>query len=198
MRLIGDYFKLKLFNFKDEHTFPSFKAYRKALSKEYRFTNPYHLSRGIYGETPLAVLKQIAEGCALSPKDHVADLGCGRGRGVLFLSQLVGCRVTGIESVPAFIEKAERVKQKLGLQNVNFLQADMFKADLSPYSIVYLFGTCLEDHEIRKLAAKKPSRIITISYPLSDCDPSYKLVKSFPVLFPWGQTDAFLSVAKTF
>ncbi len=180
------------------------------LKKEYLFDNPYKMSRkflqskgakevNAYGETPLSVLAEVAKECFLGPDDHILDLGCGRGRGVLFLSCLLGCRVRGIEWNPAFVEKANKVKEKQNLSRASFLLGEMGEVDLSGYTAIYLYGTCLEDEEILRLIAlfkhlKKGVKIVTISYPLSDYDPaSFKVSKSFPVAFPWGNTDIFIN-----
>ncbi len=63
-------------------------------------------------ETPLTSLEVIARECQLSVRDVVFELGCGRGRTCFWLNQFIGCAVIGIDYVPAFIEKALKVKRR--------------------------------------------------------------------------------------
>lgn len=63
----------------------------------------------------------------LQPGDAVVDLGCGAGIDCFIAALMVGDsgRVTGIDVTPAMIEKAKRVGEALGLNNLAFHVADM-------------------------------------------------------------------------
>ena len=53
--------------------------------------------------------------------DHVLDIGCGIGGAARFMASETGCRVTGLDLTPEFIETAQRLTEKTGLgANVNF------------------------------------------------------------------------------
>lgn len=216
MRSIGKLFKLylqvKRDQFREEREvkrrFYSNAPFRKtdrALKRAYLFSNPYRTSRCFlqkkgaadihqYGETPLTSLALIAEECGIAPQDHLFELGCGRGRGVFFLSHIYGCKATGIEWISQFVDKAKKVSSA----RVSFIQGDMTKADLSDASIIYLYGTCLENEVIYQLIGsfkklKKGSKIITVSYSLLDySEDGFSLKKTFPVTFPWGETEVYL------
>lgn len=201
MKLIGrglTYFQVLVFNYKDKD--PSFKIYDRAFAKQYRFINPYQMSKGTYGETPLATYRTIIKECDLTANDHIVDLGCGRGRGVFYVSHYLKCKVDGIEYSRAFVDKANKIKEELQVQKVCFLNRDLFESNLSSYSAIYLYGTCLSDREILSLIKKfkklsQNPKIITVSYSLSEYDASFKTLKSFPVTFPWGETDAYLNLS---
>lgn len=53
----------------------------------------------------------------LSPgaDDHVLDIGCGIGGAARYLATQTGCRVTGIDLTPEFVETARRLTEKTGL-----------------------------------------------------------------------------------
>lgn len=210
------FFKVQLFLFKEARKvrslFPGFAPYEKAFKRAYRFRNPFAICRKFlqkrggksvhaYGETPLSVFAKISEECSLNSQDIVVELGCGRGKGVFFLSHLVGCRAIGIDWVPFFIETAQRVAQKaFPSLPVEFLCQEMHLSDFSRATVFYLYGTCLPDEEIIQLARKLESfpsaKIITVSYPLSDYSSRFSTVKQFNAIFPWGEAEVFLNVAK--
>ncbi len=173
------------------------------------FSNPYRTCRKFlqrrgekeiyaYGETPLATLEKIAVECALRPQDHFVELGSGRGKSCFWVSQFIGCRVTGIEWVPSFIRLSRFIKALFQIDRLSFQLADFKRADLSQATFVYLYGTCLSEEQIRTVAQsmeKLPNngKIVSISFPLESR--YLKLQKSFPVAFPWGETVAYLSTA---
>lgn len=47
--------------------------------------------------------------------DHILDVGCGIGGAVRYLASQTGCRVTGIDLTPEFIETARILTDKTGL-----------------------------------------------------------------------------------
>lgn len=180
----------------------------------YLFNNPYKISKRFlmnkgasdiyaYGETPLTSLEMIAKECGLSERDCVFELGCGRGRLCFWLHSFIGCRVVGIEYIPEFIERAIAVKNRLGIEDkdLEFRLGDMTTASLDGATVCYLYGSCLNEYTIRKLAghfAKLPkgTRIITVSYPLSEYvdGKSFEVMKRFTVPYTWGEADVFLQV----
>src|SRR5262245_46123073 len=99
---------------------PLFRKVDTRLLLSYWLDNPYRVcsrffrSRGeedpyTFGETPLTTLEEIAHRCQISNRDTVLELGCGRGRTCFWLARFVGCRAIGIDIVPTFIERAQRV-----------------------------------------------------------------------------------------
>ena len=51
----------------------------------------------------------------LKPDDHVLDVGCGIGGATRYIASTVGCRVTGIDLTPGYIEAAEDLARRTGL-----------------------------------------------------------------------------------
>ncbi len=186
--------------------YPAFLTYERALQRAYKWETPFRICRRFlqnrgapYGETPIPVLARIAEALSLDRKDHIIDLGCGRGRGVFFLSFLTGCKATGIDWVPLFIERAEQIGKKARYPlNSEFFCSAWGDADLSQASCLYLYGTSLEDEEIRALLAclerlSPTTQIVTVSYPLSDYSPHFVTVKQWTDTFAWGKGEIYVN-----
>lgn len=176
----------------------------------YFFRNPFRVSKDfllqkgersvhVYGETPLTAFHEIVENSAISENDTVFELGCGRGKTSFWLGCFVGCKVVGIETNPIFSERAEWIRKSLKIQNIEFRNEDMLMTDFRGASVIYLYGTCLEDEFIMKLlerfeALPVGTRFITVSYPLMNytLSPKYCLEKSFEACFTWGKTCVYL------
>ena len=183
-----------------------------SLRLMYLFHNPFSISRRFlqkrgepdvyaYGETPLTSLEKIAKEAQITSKDCVYELGAGRGATCFWLHQFIGCSVVGIEYVPEFVERAERIRRRLKVKGIEFRLADMLKTDFKGATVCYLYGTCLDEHAIKLLIQKFKklpvgTKIITVSYPLTDytADPCFHIMKRFSVPFTWGSADVYLHV----
>jgi hypothetical protein len=171
----------------------------------YLWQNPFKISKEFllnsgaadpyaYGETPLTTFAQIAEACQITAKDTLVELGCGRGRSCFWLHCFYGCRVIGIDFVPLFIEKAQKVKERYQLESLEFRCEDMLTSHFDEGTIFYLYGTCLDDEVIRKLIDKfrklpAGTKIITVSYPLNDYTrkPLFSVLRELTLPFTWGE-----------
>ncbi len=126
-------------------------------------------------------------------------MGCGRGKGVFFLSYLAHCSVIGVDWVPTFIQKAREIALLASPPlPVTFFCQDMFDVDFSSVTCIYLYGTCLEDEEIVKLiscfeALESSVKIITVSYPLSDYSKRFTIQKQWTSFFPWGEAEIYVN-----
>lgn len=156
-----------------------------------------------YGETPLTTMDQIARECQITSQDTVFELGCGRGRTCFWLNAFIKCKVVGIEFVPTFVERANTIKNRFGIDGVEFRQQDMLTADYTGATVIYLYGTSLEDSAIRQLIDRfrslpAGSKIITVSYALTEYtqEPLFEVMKRFTAPFPWGQADVYLHLKK--
>jgi SAM-dependent methyltransferase len=179
------------------------------LASQYLFKNPHRVSRDFlkkrgeknvyaFGETPLTTLDLIAKECRLLSKDTFFELGCGSARGCFWLRRFVKCKVVGIDFLPEFIRKANQVKKWARLGKIEFLEMDMFQADFHAANALYLYGTCMDDETIKHLAKRlevlRPgTKVITVSYPLTEYSDSFKLQKEFMGRFPWGRASLFLN-----
>jgi SAM-dependent methyltransferase len=174
----------------------------------FEISKEYLQSRGAhdiyqYGETPLTTMDFIAKTCGINKNDTVFELGCGRARTCFWLNHFIGCNVVGVDFIPFFIESANAIKNKFNLNNIQFIESNFLKTDLKGATVVYLYGTCLEDDQIKKLILnleKLPigTKVISVSFPLSDYTdkPSFEVMKRFPASFPWGSGDVYLQIRK--
>lgn len=191
---------------------PTFLKIDSYLVFSYLFNNPFSVSKRFllqrgekevdtYGETPLKTLELIANECRLSVRDLVLELGCGRGRPCFWLNQFVGCSVIGVDFVPEFIQRANAVKQKFHIKDVQFRLEDILSTDLTGATVIYLYGTCYSEIFIKALIKRfnelpRGTKIITVSYPLTDYtkEPTFEVIKRFPARFTWGFADVYLQV----
>jgi SAM-dependent methyltransferase len=60
----------------------------------------------------------LAEAAAVASTDEVLDVGCGIGGPARFLTTTYGCRVTGIDLTPEFIDVARDLTSRVGLGDV--------------------------------------------------------------------------------
>lgn len=184
------------------------------LVSQYLFKSPHRLSKMFlqmkgakniyaYGETPLTTMDHIARECRILSHDVLLELGCGPGRSCFWLNRFVKCRVIGIDYLPDFIEKAKRVKRGLRLSQIDFFQENMLSTDLHSASVIYLYGTCLDDEFIEQLIVRfqtlrEGTKVITVSYPLTEyCSPTlFRVEKQFIARFPWGKASIFLNIKR--
>ena len=192
----------------------SFMKIDLTLLLSYLFNSPYKISKKFliereendiyaYGETPLTALDKISKYARLTDRDVVMELGCGRGRTCFWLRSFIGCKVIGVDYIGSFIEKANKIKSDFGLDGIDFVCEDMFNTDLSKATVIYLYGTCMDDDSIEKLTKKieklpSGTKIITVSYPLTDYTQKQylELMNVFPVELTWGTADVYIHYRK--
>jgi hypothetical protein len=220
LSILKTYFNVKAYNFKNEikiicryYKKFSFLFFDITFKSLHLFFNPYKISRiflqkkgdkdiHTYGETSLITWEKIVQEVNISSSDNLFELGSGRGRTCFWSYYFLSCKVVGIERIPFFVKTANLLIKIFRIKKVSFLEKDMFSLDYSLATTIYLYGTCLSEKEIFLLIEKfrkldKKTKIITISYPLSDYDPeAFQTEKSFPVSFAWGETLAYLQHPK--
>ncbi|MBF8263249.1 MAG: hypothetical protein HW387_914 [Parachlamydiales bacterium] len=172
------------------------------MSCLYLFSNPYRMCRRhfkkageqnihLYGETPLTVWKVMAELSEFKETDRFVDLGSGRGRLCFWTHLWFGCQTTGVDWVPQFINKAQKLAALFRLIGVRFVSDRISDADLGDATVVYLY-TFHPDEEIidfKKLATD--ARVITVSEPIAR--EGFMVHKSCQAQFPWGPADIYIN-----
>ena len=214
------YFKTKFFHIKQQALiiFKFYKKFNFFLVDSfflfiYFFLSPYKISKRflkkktkkeihIYGETPLLEFYKIAKKASISKDCFLIDLGSGRSRIAFFSNFFIGCRVLSVEWIPIFVKISKFISSIFRLKKLNFLCCDILDAPFEKADFVYLYGTDLKDDKIKKLIKKmtkmrKGSKVITISYPLSNYDSdNYYTTNSFSVEFDWGKTFCYINLKK--
>ena len=94
--------------------------------------------------------------------------------------------------------KANKIAREAGSDRVHFTCGQMEEVDLSFATVIYLYGSCLEESEILNLIQKfqqlsSTVKIITVSYPLTDYSAKFKVVEQFTASFPWGEATVYIN-----
>ncbi len=206
-----NYFSVKIWEWLEDRSFykifpdPKFQKIDKDLKSDYKWKNPYTISREYcqamgemdihqYGETPLTTMNKIARALKLTKDDHIYEYGSGRGRSSFFLKHYFSSKVTGIEHNPVFVKRAQNLAKKHQI-DIDFQEKDFRDVDPSDATVIYLYGTCLPDKVIYHLCDKFPkeAKIVTISYALCEYDRRFRVTQKLRVRFPWGDTDAYIN-----
>jgi tRNA A58 N-methylase Trm61 len=96
------------------------------------------------------------------------DLGAGDGRTVVMATQEFGARSVGVELREDLAKKAMATVHELGIQDrVTIVQEDIFKVDLTPANVVFLYLTTSANDKIKpKLdkELKEGTRVVSHDY----------------------------------
>ena len=98
---------------------------------------------------------EIVEYCRIKPGQSVLDFGCGTGRHAIRLAEL-GARVTGVDYVEAFIERAKSLVRPQQASRTSFVDADCrdvrlaqcFDAVLCLYDVIGTYADTEENTRI--------------------------------------------------
>jgi Methyltransferase domain len=100
---------------------------------------PREPEKVFYQPTPARHIFSLIRLMALTATDVLVDLGSGLGHVSLLVSMCTPARSIGIESEPAYVERAQQCAQRLNLNNVTFLQQDARSADLTTGTVFYFY-----------------------------------------------------------
>jgi SAM-dependent methyltransferase len=128
-----------------------------------------------------AVADAMLKLAKVTADDVVYDLGSGDGRILILAAQKYGARGVGIELDPRLVEISRQVaREGEVVDRVNFIEGDLFTADISGATIVTLY---LSPGVNRRLEAKlrrelRPgTRIVSHQFPIGTWTPD-KVVRS--------------------
>ena len=158
---------------------------------------PVRVENLVYGETPCLTMQKILAELRPDSNDHFIDLGSGRGLTVFFVRFYSNIPATGIEVVPTFVRRAQKVVRLLGLSGIDFIQENLswiLEEQIEKGTIFYLAGTTFQDELLDKIALRlerlRPGvRLVT----LSEAFPSeqFRVTAVKPYYFSWGKTDVY-------
>lgn len=180
---------------------------RLAMALHWQLLDPVLVSRGegaqaglseddlVYGETPPLTAHHLLVELQAGPEDIVVDLGCGRGH-LLFVAALAfGARGVGVDALPTFISKGNRMARSLALEErLEFRQGDFRTQPLPRGTVYFLSGTALPPDSWR-LAARRlgdappGSRTASLSSPLPATEWETWKVERLP--FSWGEARVY-------
>jgi len=128
----------------------------------------------VYVPTPNDVVAKMLQLAKVTKSDVVYDLGCGDGRIVVTAASKFGCKGVGYDINPVRVkESLENIRQHGVGDLVTIKQEDIFKADLTPASVVTLYLLPrLNVRLIPQLNKLKPgSRIVSHAYDMEGIEP---------------------------
>src|SRR6267142_6770388 len=93
----------------------------------------------VWVPSPQELVDKMLDMAKVTPKDFVMDLGSGDGRTVITAAKR-GARSLGVEFNPDMVALSKRNAAKAGVGGkANFVEADIFKTDLSKATVVTMF-----------------------------------------------------------
>jgi len=118
--------------------------------------------------TPMPVVRQMLILSELKSGETLYDLGSGDGRAVIMAAKDFGAKSVGVELREDLAKRALSNISELGIETrAQILQNDIFKVDLSPADVVFLYLTTSANEKIKpKLEAElKPgARVVSHDY----------------------------------
>ena len=124
----------------------------------------------------MPVVRQMLVLAELKPGETFYDLGSGDGRAIIMAAKDFGAKAVGIELREDLAKRALNSIYELGLDGrVQILQDDIFKVDLTPADVVFLYLTTSANEKIKpKLESElRPgTRVVSHDYEILGWKPS--------------------------
>jgi SAM-dependent methyltransferase/transcriptional regulator with XRE-family HTH domain len=124
----------------------------------------------VWVPTPEAMVERMLDLAKVTPQDYVIDLGSGDGRNVIAAAKR-GANALGVEYNPDMVALSKRLASDAGVSSkAQFVQGDMFLADISKADVMALF--LLPSNLLRlrdKFYQLRPgSRIVSNTFSIQD------------------------------
>jgi SAM-dependent methyltransferase len=139
-------------------------------------TKPYEPEVGQQGKdvvwvpTADALVEKMLDLAHVTSSDYLIDLGSGDGRTVIAAAKR-GARALGVEYNPDMVALSKRNAEKAGVsRRASFVQADLFKVDLSRATVITMFLLPEINMKLRPtlLNLKPGTRIVSNSFSMED------------------------------
>jgi len=124
----------------------------------------------VWVPTPQALVDTMLDMAKVTPTDFLMDLGSGDGRTVITAAKR-GLKAMGIEYNPDMVELSKKAAAKEGVADrATFVQADLFKADLSKAQVITMFLLPSINMQLRPslLNLKPGTRIVSNTFTMED------------------------------
>jgi SAM-dependent methyltransferase len=124
----------------------------------------------VWVPTPQELVDKMLEIARVSSSDFVIDLGSGDGRTVISAAKL-GAKALGVEFNPDMVALSKENAKKEGVTHlVDFVEGDLFEADLSKATVITMFLLPEINLKLRpKLLELKPgTRIVSNTFTMGD------------------------------
>jgi len=141
-----------------------------------------------YVPTPQSVVDAMLDLAQVTKNDVVYDLGCGDGR-IVITAALRGARGVGIDIDPLRIREANAQARDANVDDrVQFLEADLFKADISKATVVtlYLLTSLNLKLQPKLLKELKPgTRIVSHTFDMGAWKPEQTVQVDDSTIYLW-------------
>ena len=142
-----------------------------------------------YGETPYASLNKALKSIPLQPGMRFYDLGCGRGKTLLFTHRRFKLNCVGVELMPTYVKTFKHFLKNHRLDPIPCVNDDFFSINFDDADIIFLAWTCMGVQNTKSmtrklLGIKKGCVVLTTSSPVQS--DNFKLLKTMVVPFSWG------------
>jgi SAM-dependent methyltransferase len=127
----------------------------------------------VWVPSPQELVDKMLDMAKVTPNDYVIDLGSGDGRTVITAAKR-GARALGVEFNPDMVALSKRNAAKAGVSDkASFVEADIFRTDLSPASVITLFLLTDLNLKLRPtiLTLKPGTRIVSNTFRMGDWEP---------------------------
>jgi hypothetical protein len=127
----------------------------------------------VWVPSPQELVDKMLDMAKVTPKDFVMDLGSGDGRTVITAAKR-GASALGVEFNPDMVTLSKRNAEKAGVSGkANFVEADIFKTDLTKATVITLFLLTDLNLKLRPviLTLKPGTRIVSNTFRMGDWEP---------------------------
>lgn len=124
----------------------------------------------VWVPSPPEMVEKMMELANVTPQDFVMDLGSGDGRNIIAAAKR-GARGRGVEYNPDMVEYSRRLAKEAGVSDkAEFVQGDMYEADVSKASVLALFLLPSNLLQLRSkfLDMQPGSRIVANTFSIQD------------------------------
>jgi hypothetical protein len=143
--------------------------------------------------TPQKVVDEMVKLANLTADDFVIDLGSGDGRVVISAAKQTKARGLGVEINPKLVALSNKNGKEAGVADrAQFIQGDMFKADLARASVLmlYVLPEFMAKLRPKVLAELRPgARIVAHDYHFEEWQPDQMITLTVPEKVPVNGTD---------
>ena len=127
----------------------------------------------VWVPTSHEMIETMLDLAKVTPEDFVMDLGSGDGRAIIAAARR-GARGRGVEFNPELVQYSRRLAKEAGVaDNAEFVQGDMYEADISKATVLALFllPSNIEKLKPRFLNMAPGSRIVANTFWVEGWDP---------------------------
>ena len=124
----------------------------------------------VWVPSPAVTVERMLDIAKVTPQDFVIDLGSGDGRNVIGAAKR-GANALGVEYNPDMVELSKRLAKEAGVADkAQFVQGDMFIADISKANVMALFLLPSNLLRLREkfLDLRPGSRIVSNTFSIQD------------------------------